>query len=153
KSLLPALLLALVSARAAENDRFGVAMLNATLTGGREWFAQWETTHAVPPYESDPADPLFRNEEGQLRIENGLAQVSAGLTRLVVKGGWRNVEMTIYVRRGPRSRELDYQAFYLSARSGEHHNDDAPCEGTSYHSTLRFDGQCGFKKELWHTGG
>ena len=61
--------------------------------------------------------------------------------------------MTIYVRRGLEDQVLDYQAFYLSARSGERHNDQVPCEGTSYHATARFDGQCGFKKELWHTGG
>jgi hypothetical protein len=61
--------------------------------------------------------------------------------------------MTAYVRRGPSSKKLDYQAFYLSARSGKWHNDSAPCEGTSYHATARFDGQCGFKKEIWHTGG
>ena len=66
---------------------------------------------------------------------------------------WTNVEMTVYARRGAATRKLDYQAFYLSARSGERHNDAAPCEGTSYHATARFDGQCGFKKEIWHTGG
>ncbi len=150
------LTLHLAAAHGAD-DRFGVAMLNPTVPNGREWFAQWDAARTVPSYEIDPADPLFRNEEHELRISGGIARVKAGLTRLVVLSGkatpWQNVEMTVYARRGASTRKLDYQAFYLSARSGERHNDDVPCEGTSYHSTARFDGTCGFKKELWHTGG
>lgn len=141
------LLLALAFAAHAE-DR-----LHPTIPGGREWAAKWDAARTVPAYEIDPADQLFRNEEHPLQIADGIAKVKAGMTRLVVSGGWRNVEMTIYAKRGARTRALDYQAFYLSARSGERHNDDVPCEGTSYHSTARFDGTCGFKKELWHTGG
>jgi hypothetical protein len=53
------------------------------------------------------------------------------------------------MNRGDRGAD----GIYLSARSGERHNDSAPCEGTSYHATARFDGQCGFKKEVWHAGG
>ncbi len=145
-------------------DRFGVEQLVPTTPGGREWFAQWEKPRAIPAYTLDPLDPSFRNEDGALRIADGVATAPAGLTRLVVltpkataeansPAPWRNVEMTIYVRRGLEAQVLDYQAFYLSARSGERHNDQVPCEGTSYHATARFDGQCGFKKELWHTGG
>jgi hypothetical protein len=118
----------------------------------------------VPAYAADPADPLFFNEEGGLRISKGVASAPAGMTRLVVltprtRAGawevplWTNVEVTVYARRGMATRKLDYQAFYLSARSGEKHNDSEPCEGTSYHATARFDGTCGFKKEIWHTGG
>jgi hypothetical protein len=145
-------------------DRFGVAQLAPAAPGGREWAARWDAERSVSPYAADPADPLFFNEEGALRIHNGIASAPAGQTRLVVltprdHGGtwagplWTNVEMTVYVRRGAASRNLDYQALYLSARSGPAHNDSAPCDGTSYHATARFDGQCGFKKEIWHTGG
>lgn len=145
----------------AAPDRFGVERLVPTLPGGREWFARWEKARVVSAYEMDPADAVFRNEEGELRIADGMAKAPAGMTRLVVltpkdnagTPSWQNVEMTIYLRRGDAVQTLDYQAFYLSARSGERHNDDAPCEGTSYHATARFDGKCGFKKELWHTGG
>jgi len=153
-----------VGAQAQSKDRFGVTMLNPTLKGGREWFAQWEKERTVKPYSVDPADDLFVNEDGELRIQAGRASAKAGLTRLKImtpKGQdgqysgplWTNVEMTVYVRRGKQAKKLDYQAFYLSARSGEKHNEDVPCEGTSYHATARFDGQCGFKKEIWHTGG
>jgi len=160
-----ALLAALPSARSAETlPSEKVAHLHPTIAGGREWTANWTKARTVPAYTLDPEDPLFRNEDGALRIADGIASAPAGLTRLVVltpkdatgtytAPQWRNVEMTIYARRGSAAQTLDYQAFYLSARSGEHHNDDAPCEGTSYHSTARFDGKCGFKKELWHTGG
>ena len=152
------------SAPAATKDGFGVAQLAPTVAGGREWRARWEAERVVPAYEADPTDCLFYNEEGELRIRNGIASARAGLTRLVVlspthQAGaaaarlWTNVEMTVYVRRGASARWLDYQALYLSARSGERHNDSAPCEGTSYHATARFDGQCGFKKEVWHSGG
>ena len=152
------------AARAETVDRFGVEQFAPTLPGGREWFARWEKARIVPAYAFDPEDAAFRNGQGQLRIADGIAKAPAGMTRLVVltpksaAGApapplWRNVEMTIYARRGHEAQALDYQAFYLSARSGERHSDDAPCEGTSYHATVRFDGQCGFKKELWHTGG
>ena len=141
-------------------DRFGLTELAPTVAGGLEWFARWDGERAVGAYSADPADAHFFNEEGTLRMRDGVASVPAGMTRLAVlaqskgKGPlWTNVEMTAYVRRGRATRTLDYQAFYLSARSGEHHNDDVPCEGTSYHATARFDGQCGFKKEIWHTGG
>lgn len=148
----PLLLACFVSATAFAQS------LQPTVPGGREWTANWTEARVIRPYSLDPRDPLFRNEEGELRIEGGVAHVKAGLTRLVVNSPanapqWRNVEMTAYVRRGKSARKLDYQAFYLSARSGERHNDEVPCEGTSYHATLRFDGLCGFKKEIWHTGG
>lgn len=151
-------------APAAEPKPAPIAQLFPTIAGGREWFAHWEKARVVPAYEIDRDDAAFRNEEGELRIANGIARAPAGMTRLVVltpkdaagkptQPFWQNVEMTIYARRGNEAQVLDYQAFYLSARSGERHNDDVPCEGTSYHATARFDGQCGFKKELWHPGG
>lgn len=151
KRLLAALLLACTAHAADER-------LHPTIAGGREWLAQWDAARVVKPYARDPSDPIFHNEDGELKIAGGIATVKAGLTRLKIftppgASEWRNVEMTIYARRGPRAKKLDYQAFYLSARSGESHNDKVPCEGTSYHATARFDGQCGFKKEIWHTGG
>jgi len=132
-----------------------------TAPGGREWSAKWDATRVVKPYETDPLDALCRNSSDvPLRIGDGIASFTAGTTRLYVitpDGGavkpWRNVEMTVHVRRGTSSRKVDWQAFYLSARSGLRHDDSVPCEGTSYHATARFDGQLGFKKELWHTGG
>jgi hypothetical protein len=146
-----------------EVDRFGIAKQFPTRAQGREWFCAWGNKRSVSPYQDDTTDPLFHNEDGTLQIGEGIAKAKAGQTRLVVmtpskSAGatippWRNVEMTVYVRRGSLARKLDYQAFYLSARSGVRHNDDVPCEGTSYHATARFDGQWGFKKEIWHTGG
>ncbi len=157
-------LLAFLPAFAAGLDGFGVTELCPTIKGGREWFASWQQPRVVPAYEMDTADPRFYNEEGDLRIREGTASIHGGMTRLVMltptnQAGkyigplWTNVEMTVYVRRGKTTRTLDYQALYLSARSGTRHNDSVPCEGTSYHATARFDGQCGFKKEIWHTGG
>lgn len=153
------------SADAGElNDRFGVTQLNPTVASGREWFAAWDAPRVVPAYSIDPADPLLRNGDRELRIGQGIASIDVGQTRLAVlttknaKGNyaarlWQNVEMTIYVRPGKIAQTIDYQAIDLSARSGERHNDAAPCDGTSYHATVRFDGQIGFKKEIWHTGG
>jgi hypothetical protein len=158
--ILPVLVVATAahSQTAPNLDKFGVRELNPTAPGAREWFADWNTNRIVPKYEFDQADPLMRNEDGDLKIAAGAAKVPAGMTRLVVttpeKGTpWRNVEMTIYVRRGATHGDLDYRALDLSARSGVYHNDKDVCEGTSYHATTRFDGQFGFKKELWHTGG
>ena len=162
--LLLALAVASSFGRVDAGERTPAARLFPTATGGREWSAHWDKARVVPAYEIDREDPAFRNEEGELRIADGIAKAPAGMTRLVVltpkdaageptQALWQNVEMTIYARRGSEAQMLDYQAFYLSARSGERHNDDVPCEGTSYHATARFDGMCGFKKELWHPGG
>ncbi|MCD6052157.1 MAG: uncharacterized protein K0Q55_3575, partial [Verrucomicrobia bacterium] len=153
-----------VAAADKTNDSFGVTMLHPTLKGGREWFAKWEQERTVAPYATDKLDPLFVNSSGTLLIKNGSASIKAGITRLRVfspkgKDGqytgplWTNVEMTVYARRGKIAKELDYQALCLCARSGEKHNDEDPCDGTSYHATARFDGKFGFKKEIWHTGG
>jgi hypothetical protein len=142
----------------AATVRFGVVQLAPSSVNARDWYAQWEKARVVGSYATDSQDARFYNEEGKLQIKDGIASVPAGMTRLVVLAGtkyewWTNVEMTVYARRGVATRKLDYQALYLSARSGERHNDSVPCDGTSYHATARFDGQCGFKKELWHTGG
>lgn len=165
-ALLLSLLVVTMTANAATNetDSFGITKLHLTVNGGREWFAQWQAKRAIPSYEMDPKDAVCRNEEGILKIQDGTATAPAGMTRVVVltptnQAGqatltpWRNVEMTVYARRGASKQTLDYQAFYLSARSGERHDESVACDGTSYHATWRFDGQCGFKKEIWHTGG
>jgi hypothetical protein len=107
------------AAPAPTKDRFGVAQLAPTVAGGREWVARWDAERVVSAYAADPADPLFYNEEGELRIGNGIAAARAGLTRLVVlspasQAGttaarlWTNVEMTVYARRGVSARWLDY---------------------------------------------
>lgn len=155
--------------RAAETpaqdlDGVGVKKLYPTAAGGREWFAAWDRPRPLAPFQHDPLDALMRNSAETVRVGGGLATVPPGVTRLYVltpvdaqgrptAPEWKNVEMTIYARRGPVTRQLDYQALDLSARSGARHDDKSPCEGTSYHATWRFDGQCGFKKEIWHTGG
>ena len=170
RRLLPAALLAatlslvLPSASAADLDAFGVAKLFPTVKGGREWSADWRAARSVGPYKEDPRDPLLKNAAGTLSIKGGIASLPSARTRLFVmtpkdRSGkytaaqWKNVEMTIYVKCGKPTQSVAGQALSLSARSGERHSDDAPCEGTSYHASLRTDGECGFKKEVWHTGG
>lgn len=151
-------------ASAAELDPFGVSKLNPTVKGGREWYADWKAARSVQPSRTDPQDPLLRNSDGILAIRNGAATLPAARSRLFVltpknKAGdyalpqWQNVEMTIYVKCDAPTQSVPGQALTLSARSGERHSDNAPCDGTSYHASVRFDGQCGFKKEIWHTGG
>jgi len=89
------------------------------------------------------------NEEGELKIRDGIAAVKAGLTRLNVLtaderagrltvAAWRNVEMTVYVKARASAKTLDYQSFYLSARSCWRHDESVPCEGTSYHADSPF---------------
>jgi hypothetical protein len=150
--------------RAKENDKFGVEMLFATARSGREWYADWNKKRSVAAFKFDPQDALFRNSEGTLTIGGGVATAPAGRTRFYVMTPkdrigrylvprWKNVEMTAYVRCGTPTQAISGQALDFSARSGERHNDEAPCDGTSYHASLRLDGKCGFKKEVWHTGG
>lgn len=155
-----------MSADAADVDIFGITKLNPTKAQGREWFAQWDQPRSIDGYGFDPQDAQFRSSDGLLTIGGGIASERPATTRLYVmsrKPGdsknenaaalWKNVELTIYVKAGEPTGQVDGRALTLSARSGEHHNDQQPCEGTSYHATLRFDGTCGFKKEIWHGGG
>jgi hypothetical protein len=145
-------------------DRLGVRQLFQTCSGGREWYARWEAERSIPPFQVDAQDPLCRNSYGVLKIKDGTATFAPDQSRLYIltpkdtagqynAPRWRNVEITVYARRGRSTQTPSYQAFDLSARSGEHHDDRMPCEGTSYHAAVRFDGLCGFKKEVWHTGG
>lgn len=160
--LLPAtgLTLAPLPVRTAEPvDRFGIRQLAPSLANGREWFARWEEPRTVGRYATDPQDPLVENNaDVPLRIGRGTASLDPGVSRIYVgtprgKDGaftaplWKNVEITLYARRGRSSRTPSYQAFDLAARSGHGHNDRDPCDGTSYHATARFDGIAGFKKE------
>jgi hypothetical protein len=155
---------ALNAADRTATDPFGIVRLAPTAKGGREWFAEWKAARSVGSYKQDAKDPLFKNSEGTLSIKGGIATAPPGRTRFFVltpkdQAGrysgpqWKNVEMTVYFRSGAPTQSSAGQAIDLSARSGERHSDDAPCEGTSYHASLRLDGKCGFKKEVWHTGG
>jgi hypothetical protein len=152
------------SRKPATADPLGVQKLFPTAKLGREWFAAWERPRSIDRSARDPADPQFRNSDGVLTIADGVARAPAGQTRLFIdtpqQGAgrytmpqWRNVEMTVYFKRGEATRDVSSQAVSLNARSGERHSNEAPCDGTSYHAMLRLDGRCGFKKEVWHTGG
>ena len=86
--------------------------------GGREGFARWDNARIVPPFEMDPQDALFRNSYGPLHIKDGIASFAPEQSRLYVltpKDGqghytaplWRNVEMTVYVKRGATSTDAE----------------------------------------------
>jgi hypothetical protein len=164
--LLVSVVLSLVTPRTSADDvdAFGVTKLLPTAKDGREWNTDWRASRSVAPYKNDLGDPLLKNAAGTLSIKGGIATLPSARTRLFVltprdKSGtytaaqWKNVEMTVYVRCGKPTQSVAGQAISLSARSGERHSEAVPCEGTSYHASLRTDGECGFKKEVWHTGG
>lgn len=154
----------LIAVPAARSPGDEIKQLFPTARGGREWSARWGEPRTIERFKTDPLDPVFRNSDGTLTIAGGIASAPPVRMRMFVNTPrsregtyelppWKNVEMTVYFRCGEPTQEVDGQAVTLSARSGERHNSDFPCEGTSYHASLRFDGRIGFKKEIWHNGG
>jgi hypothetical protein len=114
---------------------------------------------------------------GLIKQKDGSWRVNSTHVRLVVSSPsnqtyWKNVEITGYIKlnlqedanltgtskpnetsqseSNSESAEIDDLAFI--GRSGRH-NSEVPCEGTAYIGGLNRDGEVGWKKEIWHTGG
>ncbi len=89
-------------------DTFGIKMLNATKSGGKEWFS---TTFSVNPARSyiPPPNKLSLDTydvnlyfvligDSTASISAGEMEVDGGSPRFFIEGPWTNTEMTSYVR-------------------------------------------------------
>ncbi len=140
-------------------DKFGASMVYPTKEGGREWFIDMDD-----PKDGtfDPRAKIARQEDGSWRIsgqDNGKDQVRMNVYTPEGAEEWKNVEITAYARIVETLGHESYADSDLDnilqwyARSGEHHSESKPCDGTSIKGRLHLDGTVGWKKELWHTGG
>lgn len=136
----------LTAISASDVDRFGVKEIYPTKPGGREWFL-----NATDPRDgfviSPAAASLFDGPGDSWQIGRETSIANTGLRMYVISpDGWRNVEMTGYVKL--RSYTFD-EEFAWAVRSGRHTESD-PCDGTSYYGALSFAGKASFQKKLFH---
>lgn len=128
---------------------FEVSELYPTKPGGREWFL-----NATEPRDgfliSPAAATLHRNLDGPWQIGRETGSRETGLRMYVISpNGWRDVEMTGYVRL--KSFSFD-EEFAWAVRTSQH-TDSNPCEGAAYYGALSFAGEATFQKEVAHFDG
>jgi hypothetical protein len=129
---------------------FEASELYPTKPGGREWFL-----NATEPRDgllmiSPAAALLYGRPDGSWEIGWETGSREAGLRMYVISpDGWRDVEMTGYVKL--ESFSFD-EEFAWAVRSGQHTASN-PCEGTAYYGALSFAGEATFQKEVAHFDG
>lgn len=130
-------------------DKFGIRMIYPTITGGHQYFMNMSALTLTQLRDGGNIDRLpdstSRNSDGSWRIW------ASETPRWVMTGGWRNVEMTIQCKLVDAGAG-DYIQMYCR---GEQHstNDALNYLGSANKARLRFDGACGFIKELYHETG
>jgi hypothetical protein len=146
-------------------DKFGIKELYQSKRGGEEWFMNMDTakdSRSDPPSLTKNADGSFR-VSGQENIRYKI-YTSTGYREpqdinqknMAAKGyiqspnDWKNVEITGYVRVVQNEPSDNHFTWYVR---GGHHTSTRGCEGTALKGQLNVNGDTGFAKEQWHTGG
>lgn len=154
--------IALIPSSAVDNVSNEIKMIYPTKQNGRVWEAKWsnEKRRTVVSGDRDPFDSEFIvRGNGNVTIDgDGLAQMSGDAPRMYIydrakKKKWKNVEVTVYAKRGSESKNVSYQGIVIGARS-EHQDATRkkPCNGQTYYGRLLYDGRAVFQKEVVHEG-
>ena len=143
-------------------DRFGVKRLYPTLTGGKNWAANWDNGVArnLTSGQVDPYDPWYRARgSAQYRVDGaGLMTVSGATVRQYVQepslnNGWRNVEITIYGKRVADSGTA-YAGIVCVTRTNHSAYGASEtvngCDSRGTGARFRLDGHIDFEKETKH---
>ena len=136
-------------------DKFGIAGLNPTISGGKEWFSKWDNGIARSfGFTTDPQDPWFDAAHGSpgpyATDGNGILKISGSIPRMFVhdpllQDQWRNVEVTMYFMR-VNDTSPAYAGMVAVARSN-HLNDSPLCDTRGIAARMRVDGHTDFAKE------
>ena len=163
-SILPAFFLALTAA--APVDRFGIAKLYPSLSGGREWVSKGDdgAARTLVSGARDPHDDEFIvRGNGKVIIDGaGIAAMVGDAPRMYVydeprRKKWLNVEVTFYCMRiAETPAVLSYRGFGCGTRSDHQdaadkaEGDKGPCKGPTYYGKFVYDGRVVFHNEIIH---
>jgi hypothetical protein len=136
-------------------DRFGIAEIYPTLSGGKYWVSKWDSNPRTFQY-IDPSDPWFDADHGDgtyTTTGDGILKISGSVPRMYVhdpnwSDQWRNVEITMYYQR-VSDGNVAWSGMEAMART-RHSPDSNLCDTRGTAARLRDDGHIDFEKETSH---
>ncbi|HZA64107.1 MAG TPA: hypothetical protein VE573_14625 [Nitrososphaeraceae archaeon] len=152
-------------------DLFGIDEIYPTKEGGREWFIDMGNPFSDDIFSSTFDRQLTQQEDGSWRIGGPAVRLNVNTPSNTEP--WKNVEITGYAKviestslaplsnsdtfddssSSGEGEEQDFTSDLDWRARGGRHNNEQPCDGTSYTGTIDIDGNVRWKKEIWHTGG